>query len=76
GVAPGPGDDVIINASATITVRTNVSCLSLSWTGDPSATRTFTINAGFSLTVTGNISLGAPTAGTKNRTISVLGTLN
>ncbi|MFZ6023565.1 MAG: beta strand repeat-containing protein [Bacteroidota bacterium] len=76
GVAPGPGDDVVINASATITVRTNVSCLSLSWTGNPAATRTFTINAGFSLTVTGNISLGAPTTGTKNRTISVLGTLN
>lgn len=76
GVAPGPGDDVIINASATITVRTNVTCLSLTWTGDPTASRTLTINNNFSLTVTEDINLGAPTSGTKNRTINVIGTLN
>jgi hypothetical protein len=76
GVAPGPGDDVIINASATITVRTNVSCLSLSWTGNPSAARTLTINAGFTLTVNGNITISPPTSNNRNRTISVLGTLD
>jgi len=76
GVVPGPGDDVIINASATITVRTNVSCLSLSWTGNPSATRTFTVNAGFTLTVSGNITLGTTTTNGRNRIFNVLGTLD
>ncbi len=75
-VAPGPGDDVIIDDSATITVRTNVTCLSLTWTGNPPATRVLTINSGFSLTVTGDIILSSPTDGTKNRTINVIGTLN
>lgn len=76
GVVPGPGDDVIIEASATITVRTNVSCLSLSWTGNPTATRTFTINAGSTLTVSGNITLGTTTTNGRNRIFNVLGTLD
>ncbi len=76
GVAPQPGDDVIINASATITVRTNVSCLSLSWTGNPAGARTLTVNAGFTLTVTGNITLSAATTNGRNRVINVLGALD
>ncbi len=75
-VAPGPGDDVVIDPSATITIRTDVSCLSLTWTGNPSAARTLTINAGFTLTVNGNITISPPTSNNRNRTLSVLGILD
>lgn len=74
-IAPAPGDDVVIDASATITVRTDVNCNSLTWTGNPSSSRTLTINNGFTLTVNGDIVLGPPTSGTKNRVIFVDGSL-
>lgn len=73
---PGPGDNVIIATSATMTVRDNRTCNSISWTGDPAGTRTLTINAGVALTVTNDITFGPPTGGTRSRVMSVLGTLN
>jgi hypothetical protein len=76
GVPPGPGDDVIINTSATITVTASTSCASISWTGNPTASRTLTVNAGVTLSVSGSITLGSATTNGRNRVINVLGTLN
>lgn len=76
GVVPGAGDDVVINASATITVTANTSCVSITWTGNPSASRTLTINSGVTLNVSGNITLGTTTTNNRTRTINVIGTLN
>lgn len=68
-------DDVILNANARITVTEDASCASITWTGNIGGTRTLTIDAGVTLTVTGNILLGAPNGNNRNRTINVLGTL-
>lgn len=76
GVVPQSFNDVVIATSATMTVTDNRSCNSISWTGDPAGTRTLTINAGVALTVTNDITFGPPTGGTRNREITVSGTLN
>jgi hypothetical protein len=76
GNVPQPGDDVVINASATITVTADATCNSISWTGNPTATRTFTINSGVTLTVTGDITLAASTNNNRNRVIDVAGILD
>lgn len=75
GVIPGLADDVIIATSATVTVTDNRSCNSISWTGNPTASRVLTINSGFTLTVTGNITFAAATTNGRNRSVNVLGSL-
>lgn len=75
---PAPGDDIVIAVGATMTVTTNTTCNSITWTGNPTSngTYTLTVNAGVSLTVTGNMIIGAATNNNRNRQINVLGTLN
>lgn len=75
GNIPGSGDDVILNANARITVTADASCASLTWTGAIGATRRLTIDPGVTLTITGNIELGAPDANNRNRMVIVEGTL-
>lgn len=76
GNIPGSGDDVILNANARITVTADASCASLTWTGTIGATRRLTIDPGVTLTITGNIELGAPNGNNRNRMVIVEGTLN
>lgn len=75
GNIPGSGDDVILNANARITVTADASCASLTWTGAIGATRRLTIDPGVTLTITGNIELGAPDGNNRNRMVIVEGTL-
>lgn len=75
GNIPGSGDDVILNANARITVTADASCASLTWTGTVGATRRLTIDPGVTLTITGNIELGAPNGNNRNRMVIVEGTL-
>jgi len=76
GVVPVAGDNVTIAVNAVITVDADAACATITWAaGALTASRTLTINAGVTLTVSGAITYVSPAAAF-NRSINVLGTLN
>ncbi len=61
GVVPSAGDDVTISNGHTITITTNASCSSVTIGAIPfTSSSNLTLNAGISLTVSGDIIIEAP----------------
>ncbi len=73
---PVAGDIVNIQANQSVTVTANAACASITFSaGTLTANRTFTINAGITLDVSGTIAMANPAANF-SRTITVNGILN
>lgn len=75
GVVPVAGDVVTIDYRANITVTADAACASITWSATAmTGSRALTINSGFTLTVSGTITMNSPAANW-NRTVSVAGNL-
>jgi hypothetical protein len=68
---PAIGDDVIIREQDQVTVNTNAVCNTLTINGGSTTTNNITISSGFSLNVTGLISIGVVTNSLRTKTIAV-----
>lgn len=69
-VVPAIGDAVTIAAANTVTVNSNFSCASITFTAANTA-NVITISDNMTLTVTGNINMVTPTSNTRSSTINV-----
>lgn len=69
GVVPTINDDVTIREADAITINTNANCKTLTITGGSSTSTNISINSGFSLNVTGLLSVGIVSTRTKLITV-------